>query len=100
VGWALWHLVMLVSPETGSFEFGKLGLFLIDLPLYCLIFAWFFERGHRSMAVAMALHAGAHLDNIYRAPEVELRLQLLRFAVLAVAAAFAARSLVQNASRH
>lgn len=91
-GWALWHLVMLVSPE-GTFELGKLGVFLVDMPLYCIIFTWIFERGDRSMAVAIAMHAGSHLDNIYRAPANELRLRVLRFIVLAVVAALAARSL-------
>jgi hypothetical protein len=45
------------------------------------------------MAVAIALHAGAHLDNAHRAPETEVRLQVLRLGVLAIAALLAARSL-------
>jgi hypothetical protein len=55
--------------------------------------AWFFERSNRSIAVAIALHAGAHIDNVTRAPETEVRLRILRFVVLAVVAALAARSL-------
>lgn len=94
VGWAIWHLAMLVSPETGSFEWFKLGIFLVDLPLYSVVFAWVFERGNRSMAVAIALHAGAHLDNIYRLPDADLRLWLARFLVLLVVAVMAARSLL------
>lgn len=91
VGWALWHLVMLVSPETGQFNWVGLATFLVDMPLYCLVYAWCFERGGRSLAVAIALHAGAHLDNIYRDPNVELRLRVLRSLVLLIAATFAAR---------
>jgi len=45
------------------------------------------------MAIAIAIHTGAHLDNVFRAPESELRLRVLRVVVLAVAAAFAARGL-------
>ena len=89
----MWHLVMTVSPETGSLNLFRLGLMMVDLPLYCLVLAWFFERGNRSLAVAIAFHAGGHLDNVYRAPETEVRLLVLRLLVLAVAAAFAARSL-------
>ncbi len=55
--------------------------------------AWVFERGDRSIAVAIALHVGGHLDNVSRAPETEIRLRILRMAVLAVVAAWAARSL-------
>ena len=47
----------------------------------------------RIMAVAIAVHASAHLDNVFRAPEGETRLRVLRFVVLAIAALFAARSL-------
>ena len=94
--WGVWHLMMLVSPEDGSFNVGMLGVHVVDLALYSIVFAWFFERGGRSMAVAIALHAGAHLDNIYRAPPTELRLRLLRFVVLGVAAALAARSLARK----
>ncbi len=55
--------------------------------------AWVFERSNRSIAVAIALHAGGHLDNVSRAPETEVRLRILRVAVLALCAAIAARSL-------
>ncbi len=44
-------------------------------------------------AVALALHASAHLDNESRAPESEVRLRVLRLAVIVVAAGFAARAL-------
>jgi hypothetical protein len=58
-----------------------------------------FERGNRSMAVAIALHAGAHLDNVSRAPETEVRLRALRMAVLAVVAVAAAWSLTAQKRR-
>jgi membrane protease YdiL (CAAX protease family) len=97
VVWAVWHLLMTLSPETGRLDLLKMGMMLVDMPLYCLVFAWVFERANRSMAVAIALHAGAHADNVYRAPTTEVRLMLLRFLVLAVVAALAARALTRRA---
>jgi hypothetical protein len=52
------------------------------------------------MAVAIAFHAGAHLDHIELAPSSELGLHVLHVLVLAVLAAVAARSLAAtDASR-
>jgi membrane protease YdiL (CAAX protease family) len=95
--WGLWHLGMLFTPEKGAPEFHMIGVTMAELALYSVIFAWTFERGDRSMAVAIALHAGGHLDNVNRAPETEVRLRVLRFVVLVIAAAFAARSLAKKA---
>jgi membrane protease YdiL (CAAX protease family) len=91
--WGLWHLGMMFTPEKGLPDPLTVGFYVVDLALWSLVFAWFFERGGRSMAVAIALHAGAHLDNVHRAPATEVRLWVLRFVVLTVAAALAARSL-------
>ena len=96
--WAVWHLLMNLSPESGSLDWPKMIIMLVDMPLYCLVFAWVFERANRSMAAAIALHAGAHLDNVYRAPMTETRLIVLRFLVLAVVAALAARSLTRRSA--
>ena len=52
-------------------------MIMTELPLYALLIAWVFERANRSMAVAIAFHAGAHLDHIERAPRTDLRLHLL-----------------------
>ena len=68
----------------------------LELPLYSLLIAWVFERSNRSMAVAIAFHAGAHLDHIERAPRSDLRLHALHLVVLAVIAVFAARSLATS----
>ena len=48
------------------------------------------------MAVAIAFHAGGHLDNFGRAPRTDLRLHLLHVAVVAVVALVAARSLLRR----
>ena len=49
-----------------------------------------FERAYRSMAVAIALHAGSHVDHIEWAPRTDLRLHALHILVLAAVAALAA----------
>jgi membrane protease YdiL (CAAX protease family) len=90
--WGLWHLVMFVTPD-GTFSLLGFGLFILELALWSVVIAALFERTNRSMALAIAIHMGAHLDNVSRAPETETRLRILRFAVLVVAAGFAARSL-------
>ena len=45
------------------------------------------------MAVALAFHAGAHLDRIESAPRDDMRLHALHIAVLIVLAVVAARAL-------
>jgi len=47
----------------------------------------------RNGPVAIAFHAGGHLDNFGRAPRTDLRLHFLHIAVVAVVAVVAARSL-------
>lgn len=51
------------------------------------------ERGNFCHCPATAR---AHLDDVNRAPEGEVRLRVLRFVVLAVVAALAARALLRN----
>lgn len=91
--WGLWHLGMMFSPDRGAPDLLQVGRMVLELSLYSVVFAWVFERGGRSLAVAIAMHAGGHLDNTHRAPETEVRLQLLRLLVLALAAAWAGRAL-------
>jgi membrane protease YdiL (CAAX protease family) len=98
VVWGLWHLVYTITPAAGGFDPIELGLIMTELPLYALLIAWIFERADRSMAVAIAFHAGAHLDHIERAPRNDLRLQLLHLAVLAVGAGAAAWSLAHRST--
>ena len=92
--WGLWHLGMLFAPDPlRALPPVTIVVYMAELALWSVVMAWVFERGNRSMAVAIAIHAGEHLDNVSRAPETEVRLRVLRFAVLAVVAALAARSL-------
>jgi membrane protease YdiL (CAAX protease family) len=93
VVWGLWHLMYAITPTAGGFDPFELAMIMTELPLYSLLIAWVFERADRSMAVALAFHAGAHLDHIERAPRSDPRLHLLHLAVLAVAAGAAAWSL-------
>jgi len=91
--WGLWHLGMLFTPEAGPPAPLTVALFMADLALWSVVMAYFFERGGRSLAVAVAMHAGAHIDNVTRAPATEVRLRILRFVALAIVAALAARAL-------
>lgn len=92
--WGLWHIGMLFAPDPlRALPPLTILLFMVDLALWSVVMAWMFERGNRSMAVAIAIHAGEHLDNVSRAPEAEVRLRILRLLVLAVVAAIAARAL-------
>jgi membrane protease YdiL (CAAX protease family) len=84
--WGLWHLAYSITPEAAGFDAFELGMTMVELPLYALLVAWVFERSGRSMAVALAGHAAAHLDHIERAPGIDLRLHALHLAVLVAAA--------------
>jgi len=96
--WGLWHLLYAVTPAAAGFDLFEFATVMIELPLYSLLIAWVFERANRSMAVAIAFHAGAHLDHIERAPRADLRLHVVHIAVVAVLAAAAAWSLSRRRS--
>ncbi len=98
-GWGLWHLMYSITPETGGFDVFQFALGMAELPLYSLVIAWAFERSGRSMAVAIAFHAGAHLDHIEHAPRADLGLHALHLIVVAVVAALAARSMAKGEAR-
>jgi membrane protease YdiL (CAAX protease family) len=91
--WGLWHAGMVFAPDPPhAYGWQTLAIFVPTLALWSVVIAWFLERSNRSVAVAIGLHMGAHIDNVSRAPESEVRLRILRFVVLAVVAALAARS--------
>lgn len=90
--WGLWHLAYSITPEKAGFDLLAFALMMIELPLYSLLVAWVLERTNRSMAVAIAFHAGAHLDHIEWVRSAGV-LHALHIAVLAVLATFAARAL-------
>jgi uncharacterized protein len=93
LGWGIWHLGYSVTPQAAGFDVFGFALTMLELPLYAVLIAWLFERAGRSMWVALAFHAGGHLDHLERAPHEELLRHALHIAVLALAAALAARSL-------
>jgi uncharacterized protein len=99
VVWGLWHFGMMFTAEEGAPEVWELPYVCLTLALSSIVWAWFLERGNRSLAVAIALHAGAHLDKVSRAPEHEVRLRVLRFLVLVIVAGLAAYSLTRNVNR-
>jgi membrane protease YdiL (CAAX protease family) len=95
--WGLWHLGMMFEPEPLRALPGEtIFIYIVQLALWSVVMAWFLERSNRSIAVAIALHAGAHIDNVSRAPETEVRLRILRFVMLVIAASLAARSLMSK----
>lgn len=96
VVWSLWHYGMFVTAD-GLPSAALMAVRTLEFSLASIVVAWLFERSGRSMAVAIAAHASAHLDNVHRAPPDEVRLWALRLLVLAVAAAFAARALSATA---
>jgi membrane protease YdiL (CAAX protease family) len=96
MGWGLWHLMYSVTPQAAGFDPFLFGFTMAELPLYSLLIAWVFERANRSMAVALAFHAGGHLDHIELAPTTELGLHAAHLAVLAALAFAAARSLAKR----
>ena len=98
--WGIWHLAYAITPQAAGFDAFVFVLTLVELPLYALIIGWVFERANRSMAVAIALHAGAHLDHIEWAPRTGagLGLHALHILVLAAVAAAAAVSLSRRAA--
>jgi membrane protease YdiL (CAAX protease family) len=96
VAWSAWHFFMWFTPD-GPPALGAFAINALHITLASVVVAWLFEKSGRSMAVAIALHASGHLDNVHRAPASELRLTLLRLLVLAIAAAFAARALSRRA---
>ena len=90
--WGIWHLLYVVTPQ-GSVEVTQFALMLLEFMLWGLVIAWFFERTQRSLAVALSIHAGGHLDNSAQIPADQWRLRALVLLVLAVAALLAAHSL-------
>jgi uncharacterized protein len=92
-GWGLWHLTMMVTPQGDLPDPLILLRTMVELAAWSVVIAWFSERTGRSLFVAMCLHAGAHLDNVSRAPTEEVRLVVLRLGVTLAAAALAGWSL-------
>lgn len=97
--WGVWHLMYSIDPNAGRFDGVLFGMTMAELVLYSLLVAWVFERAQRSMAVAIAFHAGAHLDRMENVPFSDFRLHGMHLALLAMLAAIAARSLAKAERR-
>jgi membrane protease YdiL (CAAX protease family) len=91
--WGVWHLMYSITPESGGFDPVTFGMMMVELPLYTLLVTWVFERADRSMAVALAFHAGGHLDRLENVPFTHLRLHAMHLLVVGVLALAAAHSL-------
>lgn len=95
--WTLWHVPMFLT--SGPLTIAGMSATWLELTLYSILFIWFVARNNGSLTVALALHAGAHIDNVGYAPQDEVRLRVLRLLVLLVAAALAACSLETSERR-
>lgn len=95
--WTAWHLGMWVTSGRWI-QPAAMGQALVMLTMASLVYAWVYERSGRSLTVAIALHAGAHLDNPMRAEE-PLRIRLIRLGVYVAAGALAAVALRRDATR-
>jgi membrane protease YdiL (CAAX protease family) len=91
--WGVWHLMYSITPDSGGFDPATFAMTMAELPLYTLLITWVFERANRSMAVAIAFHAGGHLDHFELVPFTHVRLHAMNLLVLGVLAAAAAHSL-------
>ncbi len=98
--WGLWHLAYAVTPAAAGFDRWEFAYTMLELPLYALIVAWLFELANRSMGVALAFHAGAHLDHFERRLHADLRLSLIQLGVAALLALVAATALTARARSH
>jgi len=96
--WGLWHLAFAVTPAAAGFDGVAFATVMLELPLYSLIIAWLFERSGRSMAVALAFHAGAHLDHLEPVQRAQPGLFAVHLVVAAVLAGGAAWSLARRAT--
>lgn len=88
--WAVWHAMYLISPETGQVEPVAMILFAM-LPAWSVVYVWAMRRAGGSIAVALALHAGAHLDKVDRLPLDDVSARVWIVVVACVAAAFAGK---------
>lgn len=92
VVWAAWHLGYAVGP-TGELVPDEIVSGFVTLPLYSVLVAWTAARAGGGLGVALAFHAGGHLDHLERAPNISIGLHACHVLVLACAAALAARDL-------
>lgn len=91
--WGLWHLLMMIDPDSGWPPPGLVAFYVVQLSLYSVIIAWFSVRSGGSLAVALAIHAGGHLENAFHVPRDAIALRAILLAVTAVGAAAAATDL-------
>jgi membrane protease YdiL (CAAX protease family) len=63
--WGLWHLPMFII--AGLSPGLMVVLILGFMPAGSVVFGWFFEKTRGSLAIAILLHMGAHLNNSHLA---------------------------------
>jgi hypothetical protein len=80
-----------ITPERAGFDVGAFALGMVQLPLYSVLFARLMERAGGGLLIALALHAGGHLDQLERAPDATPLVLLCHVIVLGLVTALAAR---------
>jgi membrane protease YdiL (CAAX protease family) len=95
--WGLWHFAWMFTPEDGAPSPAVMARAVAGFALASVVWAWLFEKSGRSMFVALALHAGAHLDNATRIPSHDDRIVDLMLGVRLVLATLAAIALTRSA---
>lgn len=85
--WALWHVAMFVVQGMGPAAF---ALALLNIVAGSVLFSWLYARSSGSLTVAIAAHAGAHLNN----PTRSMQDSLTPFAVYTAAVCVTALLLV------
>lgn len=94
--WGIWHLAYAVTPEAGRFDVITLLMLLSLLPLYSVLLAWMTERTGGGLALAVAFHAGGHVDNLQVASRADLRLHVAHLCVVLPLAGIAGRALARK----
>lgn len=67
LAWAAWHAGMMATPD-GRIDWLQWGMLWATFPPFCVLFERLMSRGRGSLWIALALHAGGHLDNVNALP--------------------------------
>lgn len=94
--WGLWHLAYAITPLRAGFDPVEFASSLLILTPASVILTWIVQRGGGSLGLALAFHAGAHLDHLERSPDDSFNLRLCYVAVLCLFALWVAPSLAKS----
>lgn len=87
--WGVWHLAYAITPTSAGFDWVTFAMNMLFTLAYAPVIALFMERSGRSIAVALAIHAGAHFDHLEAAPLALVGLHGFNIVFAAVASTWA-----------